>query len=73
MQSVSSAGYILHPGVLDACLRVVAYRELLQVWDTGIWLPKHIRRFVLHTESISSSSLFAYVRLNRWEPGLAVP
>jgi hypothetical protein len=63
-----SAGYILHPGALDACLRVIAYREVLQVWDTGFWFPKRIKRFI-HYQETNSSSLFAYIRLNRWEPG----
>lgn len=69
LSSISTAGYVLHPALLDACIRVVAFKEFLQDWETALWFPDHIGRFSLHSSPDSSSSLFSYARLKCWTPG----
>ncbi|KAF5356753.1 hypothetical protein D9756_006516 [Leucocoprinus leucothites] len=63
-----SMGFVLHPAILDACLRAVAFKELLQDWESSQWFPKHIGKFIHYGAANDSTSWFTYARLKSWAP-----
>lgn len=35
----NSTGYLLHPGLLDACFQVAAHTSQADAWDSGLYIP----------------------------------
>ncbi|KAF8128037.1 hypothetical protein K438DRAFT_2141448, partial [Mycena galopus ATCC 62051] len=64
-----SSGYLLHPAILDACLRVMAHPDISKQYSEDVmYLPSRLEHFIFYRREYGAGNWFSYIRLLQWTP-----
>ncbi|KAH9934350.1 uncharacterized protein B0H18DRAFT_1188403 [Fomitopsis serialis] len=73
LDEASLSNYIIHPGLLDACIHVLVHPRFTANWDSNVYyLPSALGSLAIRRESsltqLLRGTLYAYVVLTEWSP-----